>query len=61
MMFLKLQDVLNRYDIQRPALWRWRKDSDFPTPITPANARPIWRLTDIENWENKNVEKSSQN
>ncbi|MBA6356800.1 MULTISPECIES: AlpA family transcriptional regulator [unclassified Colwellia] len=54
MKFLKLQDLLNRYNIQRAAFWRWRKDLGFPASITPENTRPIWRLTDVESWEENN-------
>lgn len=51
---LKLKDILRRYDVNRAALWRWRKNLGFPAPITPPNARPIWRLEDIEQWEESN-------
>jgi predicted DNA-binding transcriptional regulator AlpA len=60
MKFLKLQDLLNRYNIQRPAFWRWRKNLGFPASITPENARPMWRLVDVENWEKQNCEKSNK-
>lgn len=56
MKYLKLQDLLNRYNIQRTALWRWRKNLNFPASITPQNARPIWRIEDVENWEKHNYE-----
>lgn len=58
MIFLKLKDLLKRYNIQRAAFWRWRKKLGFPAPITPENARPIWRLVDVENWEKNNYERS---
>ena len=58
MKFLKLQDLLNRYNITRPAFWRWRKNLGFPASITPENARPMWREIDVENWEKKNSELS---
>jgi len=58
MNFLKLKDLLKRYNIQRAAFWRWRKTLGFPPPITPKNARPMWRLADVENWEKRNFENS---
>ena len=61
MIFLKLKDLLKRYNIQRAAFWRWRKKLGFPAPITPANARPIWRLVDVENWEKQNSKESKKN
>lgn len=54
MKFLTLQDVLNRYNIKRAAFWRWRKGFGFPASSTPKNARPMWRLIDVENWEEEN-------
>jgi predicted DNA-binding transcriptional regulator AlpA len=54
MILLKLKDLLKRYNIQRTAFWQWRKKFAFPAPITPQNARPIWRLNDVENWEKQN-------
>lgn len=59
MIFLKLKDLLKRYNIQRAAFWRWRKKLDFPAPITPVNARPIWRLVDVENWEKQNCARAN--
>ena len=56
MKFLKLKDLLKRYNIQRAAFWRWRKTLGFPSPITPPNARPMWRITDVEEWEKQNFE-----
>jgi predicted DNA-binding transcriptional regulator AlpA len=61
MKFLKLKDLLKRYNIQRPALWRWRKNLGFPGSITPENTRPIWRLVDVENWEKQNSKGIKQN
>jgi predicted DNA-binding transcriptional regulator AlpA len=57
MNFLKLQDLLKRYNIQRPAFWRWRKNLGFPASITPERTRPMWRLTDVEEWEQNNFVK----
>lgn len=60
MQFLKLKDLLKRYNIQRPALWKWRKNLGFPASITPENARPMWRLVDVENWEKQNFAKGNK-
>lgn len=56
MKILKLKDILKLYDIQRPALWRWRTKLNFPAPITPAGMRPLWRMCDIQAWEQQNKE-----
>ncbi len=48
---ITIPEVLERYQIGRQSLWRWRKTKQFPNPISPINARPFWRLSDIENWE----------
>ncbi|PHR95659.1 MAG: hypothetical protein COA68_16935 [Oceanobacter sp.] len=60
MKFLKLKDLLKRYNISRFAFWEWRKKLGFPASITPENTRPIWRLADVENWEKENFAKGSE-
>lgn len=51
---ITISEVLERYQIGRQSLWRWRKNKGFPKPISPNNARPFWRLSDLENWETIN-------
>jgi len=52
---ITIPEVLERYQIGRQSLWRWRKNRDFPNPISPSHARPFWRISDIEAWENLNA------
>ena len=53
-MFLTSVDILTRYGIQRTALREWRLNRGFPAPITPKNAKLLWRLEDVEAWEQNN-------
>ena len=53
-MFLNINDVLDRYDIKRTTLWRWRNTLGFPASITSEGSRPLWRLEDIKSWEDRN-------
>jgi predicted DNA-binding transcriptional regulator AlpA len=52
---ITIPEVLERYQIGRQSLWRWRQNRDFPNPISPSHARPFWRISDIEAWENLNA------
>ena len=54
-MFLTSVDILTRYGIQRTALREWRLNRGFPAPITPKNAKLLWRLEDVEAWEQNNA------
>jgi predicted DNA-binding transcriptional regulator AlpA len=54
-MFLTTTDVLNRYGIKRTALNFWRSDKKFPAPITQKYGKLLWRLFDIESWEEANA------
>jgi len=51
---LTIPDILERYQIGRQSLWRWRKHKNFPLPISPAYARPFWDRNHIKTWEQDN-------
>jgi predicted DNA-binding transcriptional regulator AlpA len=53
--FLSITGLCTRYSIKRTACYLWRKKNNFPSPITPENCNPRWRLSDIEKWEAANV------
>ena len=52
---ITIPQILERYPIGRQTLWRWRKDKNFPKPISPKNCRPFWRIEDIEEYERLNA------
>ena len=52
--FVTIADLIKRYSISRTTFFRLRKHDSFPKSITPKECNPIWRLTDIENWEDNN-------
>jgi predicted DNA-binding transcriptional regulator AlpA len=52
---LTIPDILERYQIGRQSLWRWRKSKNFPPSINPCCARPFWSIKDIEQWERSNA------
>lgn len=49
-----ISEILERYQIGRQSLWRWRKYKNFPSPISPAYARPFWDPMHIKTWEQNN-------
>ncbi len=52
---ITIPQMLDRYQIGRQTLWRWRKDQGFPKPISPKNCRPFWSLDSIEEFERSNA------
>jgi predicted DNA-binding transcriptional regulator AlpA len=52
--FISIKDLCARYSIQRTACYQWRKQVNFPSPITPPNCHPRWRSSDIKDWELSN-------
>lgn len=49
--FLSIQQVADRYDVNKATIWRWGKDPAFPKPIALSAGCTRWRLADLEAWE----------
>jgi predicted DNA-binding transcriptional regulator AlpA len=52
--FISIKGLCERYGIKRTAFYNWRKKKQFPSPVTPPNCNPRWRVSDVEQWENNN-------
>jgi len=52
---ITIPQIMERYQRGRQTVWRWRKDPNFPKPISPKNCRPFWRIEDIEEFERSNA------
>lgn len=49
--YLTDRDLMARFGVARPTIWRWLADGILPRPVhlTPGTTR--WRLADIEAFE----------
>ncbi|OSQ44672.1 helix-turn-helix transcriptional regulator [Marivita geojedonensis] len=55
--FLTVSQVAARYGVHRASVWRWHRDlTDFPRAIRLAPGTVRWRLSDLQSWENNQVE-----
>lgn len=54
-MYLSDIELSKRYKVSRLSIWRWAraKKTSFPQPIKLSAGCSRWRLSDIEEWENK--------
>jgi len=50
-----IPEILERYQIGRQTLWRWRKKHSFPKPISPEHCRPRFSISSIEEFERTNA------
>lgn len=54
--FLNVRQVANRLAVSVPTVWRWARESDFPSPVRLGPAATRWRLSDLKAWEVKQGE-----
>ena len=57
--FLKDIEVAMRYGVSRPTIWRWTKNGNFPKPVKLGAGSTRWRSSDIEAWEQSQIQNSS--
>jgi len=48
---LKMNDLLDRYQVTRNTIDRWVSDGEFPKPIWLSKRTQRWRLKDIQEYE----------
>lgn len=53
--YLRDIDVAIRYDVSRPTIWRWVKYGTLPQPVKLSNGATRWRISDLLDWELKQV------
>ncbi len=54
--FLRDTEVANRYSVSRPTIWRWVKEGRFPKPIKLGIGSTRWRYSDLEAWEQSQIQ-----
>ena len=53
MRYLTDKELSERYSVSRATIWRWVKESRLPSPVKIAANSTRWRLSEIEEWENR--------
>lgn len=53
--FLSDYKVAERYDISRITVWRWSGQGRFPKPVRLSENCTRWRLSDVLDWESKQL------
>lgn len=50
---LYLRDVhlARRFGVSRATVWRWSRNTGFPSPVRLGPGCTRWRSTEIESWE----------
>jgi prophage regulatory protein len=56
--FLRDIEVAIRYNISRSTIWRWVKNGRFPKPIKLGVGSTRWRFSDLETWEQSQIQDS---
>ena len=51
--YLKDTEVAARYSVHRDTPWRWCKEGRIPAPIKLGPSCTRWRLSDLEQWEER--------
>ncbi len=49
--YLSVEQVAARYNVSKDAIWRWRREGNFPKPIKLGPKTSRWRLNDLEVYE----------
>ncbi len=51
--YLSVEQVAARYNVSKDAIWRWRREGDFPKPVKLGLRPSRWRLSDLEAYESQ--------
>lgn len=51
MTYLSVKQLAARYSASVPTIWRWARETDFPSPVKLGPNVTRWRLEDVEKWE----------
>jgi len=50
-MYLSDKQLAVRFNVSKPCIWRWARETDFPKPVKLSPGCTRWRVVDIEKWE----------
>jgi prophage regulatory protein len=51
MKYLSDKHLAERYEVARATIWRWVRESSFPSPVKISKGCTRWKLSEIEAWE----------
>ena len=54
--FLRDTEAAVRYGVSRPTIWRWTRNGKFPKPVKLGAGSTRWRSSDLEAWEQSQIE-----
>ena len=49
--YLSVQDLADRYRVNRPTVWRWCQTRGFPAPVKLSPGCARWRMSEVSAWE----------
>ncbi|OOY11655.1 AlpA family transcriptional regulator [Thioclava marina] len=52
-MYLSDKQAAARFSVSRITIWRWARETDFPSPIQLSPGCTRWKLAEIEGWESQ--------
>jgi predicted DNA-binding transcriptional regulator AlpA len=59
--YLSDKELAARYGTSRATIWRWVPKRGFPTPIRLSPGCTRWKLSDVEDWEGRLNQPTSDN
>ena len=51
--YLSVTDLAERFNCSKDSIYRWKREGDFPRAVKLSPGMVRWKLSDIEDWENK--------
>lgn len=55
MRYLSEKDLTEKFSVSRQAVWRWRKDRNFPKSVKIGGTdKPLWIEDEVEAWAIEN-------
>ncbi|MBP1805859.1 helix-turn-helix transcriptional regulator [Rubellimicrobium aerolatum] len=50
-LYLSDKQAAERYGVAREAIWRWKRDGDFPKAVKLSRGMTRWQVPDLGEWE----------
>lgn len=55
-MYVTDKQLAQRYGVHRTTIWRWVKESGFPTPIKLSHGCTRWSGEKVEEWDRRKMD-----
>lgn len=52
MKYVRAKELAKWLGVNQSTIWRWRKQKDFPTPLSLGPNTVVWSKSSIEKWIN---------